>query len=591
MPCLYGMTFAVSDIPSSVRPWNAWSNATTADRPVAFRAILTAFSTASAPAFANMVLAGPSIGASSFRRSASSMYGSFAVTWKHVCVSSSACRWTAATTSGAAWPTLSTEMPVAKSIKRLPSTSSTIAPEARAVTTGWRFATPTGTAVARRANHSVLLGPGISVTSFRSCGMSMVISVMCSAVARQALGRPDIHASFVLDVESFLSQRDRDGLRCSVPYNRAMAVTVRDIVSIPGMPLKLLTGEDGADGPVRWVHSSELEDPTAWLKGGELILTTGMGIGDTTARHRAYIRRLVDARVAGLGFGLGFGHARTPRALVTEAAKHGFPLFEVPYPVPFIAITEAVFTRAVAEQYDTLQRAVDAEHVLTRAVLEGGGVEGVAGSLAAVVHGWTLVLDLHGMPLAATDPDAEARRERIWDEVRTSRPEAATFSLTMLDDQYHVWVQPVGAQGRIEAFLAVGTPHQPTQLDRIVAGHALSLFAIELAKSRAVAEAERRLQGDFFDELARGELAPTDASRGLARFGFARDATVFVAAIESAGPSIAPGALALAATDHCSRREGGFVISGLGDGISMLLPADVAAELPELVKGIGQRVD
>ena len=370
-----------------------------------------------------------------------------------------------------------------------------------------------------------------------------------------------------------------------------MALTVRDIVSIPGMPLKLLAGQESADRSVRWVHSSELEDPTAWLKGGELILTTGMGVGETVAKQRAYIRRLVDAGVAGLGFGLGFGHDKTPRALVTEAAKHAFPMFEVPYPVPFIAITEAVFTRVVAEQYDTLQRAVDAEHVLTRAVLEGGGVEGVARSLADVVKGWTLLLDLHGMPLAATDPDAHERRERIWDEVRTSRPEAATFSLTMLDDAYHVWVQPVGAQGRIEAFLAVGTPHQPTQLDRIVAGHALSLFAIELAKSRAVAEAERRLQGDFFDELARGQLPPADAARGLVRFGFARDATVFVVAIEPVDAPIEPGALALAATDHCSRRAGGFVISAGHDGISMLLPEDAAAELPELVKGIGQRVD
>src|SRR5690349_14989816 len=212
-----------------------------------------------------------------------------------------------------------------------------------------------------------------------------------------------------------------------------MALTVRDIVSIPGMPLKLLAGEEGADRPVRWVHSSELEDPTAWLKGGELILTTGMGVGDTAAKQHAYIRRLVEAGVAGLGFGLGFGRDKTPRALVSAAAKHDFPLFEVPYPVPFIAITEAVFTRAVAEQYDTLQRAVDAEHVLTRAVLEGAGVEGVARSLADVVKGWALVLDLHGLPLASTNADAEARRERIWDEVRTSRPEAATFSLTILD--------------------------------------------------------------------------------------------------------------------------------------------------------------
>ena len=86
---------------------------------------------------------------------------------------------------------------------------------------------------------------------------------------------------------------------------------------------------------------------------------------------------------------------------------------------------------------------------------------------------------------------------------RSRRPESTSFSVTLVDRGHHVWVQPVGAQGRVEAFLAVGKPEQPSQMDRIVAGHALSLFAIELAKSRAVADAQRRLQGDFFDELAR----------------------------------------------------------------------------------------
>ena len=46
-------------------------------------------------------------------------------------------------------------------------------------------------------------------------------------------------------------------------YNREMAVTVKDIVAIPGMPLRLLAGEDDAARPIRWVHVSELEDPTA----------------------------------------------------------------------------------------------------------------------------------------------------------------------------------------------------------------------------------------------------------------------------------------------------------------------------------------
>ena len=372
-----------------------------------------------------------------------------------------------------------------------------------------------------------------------------------------------------------------------------MAVTVRDIVSIPGIPLRLLAGEGGAVArPIRWVHASELEDPTPWLKGGELILTTGMGVGTTAAKQRAYVKRLVDVGVVGLGFGLGFEHDKTPRGLITAATQAEFPLFEVPYPVPFIAITEAIFTRLVAEQYDTLQRAVDAEHVLTRAALEGRGLDGIARSLADVTKGWALLLDLHGLPLAATSRAASLRQERIRDELRQSRPESASFSLTFVDRGHHVWVQPVGAQGRVEAFLAVGKAEQPGQLDRIVAGHALSLFAIELAKSRAVAEEKRRLQGDFFDELAGGGLTPNDAVRGLSRFGFDRGAKAIVVTLESVGADLDPDALAMAATDQCSRQgEGGFLVSAHAAGVHLLLPAEPPPDLADLAKTLGVRVD
>ena len=366
-----------------------------------------------------------------------------------------------------------------------------------------------------------------------------------------------------------------------------MAVTVGDLLNVPGMPLRLVAGEGATDRPIRWVHVSELEDPTPWLKGGELLLTTGMGLGGTPAKQRAYVRRLADAELTGLGFGLGFGHDRVPKALVTAAEQAGFPLFEVPYPVPFIAITEAIFTRIVAEQVDTLQRAVDAEHVLTRSVLEGRGIEGIAHALADVTGGWVLLFDLHGLPLVSTGRASALRAPRVWDEVRTSRPEGMNFSLTLVDRGHHVWVQPVGARGRVEAFLAVGKPEQPGSLDRIVAGHALSLVAIELAKSRAVAETERRLQGDFFDDLAKGGVPAAEVARGLARFGFAREAPVVVVALEAGDPE----RLALATTDDRSRAGGGFLISTHGSGVHLLLPAEPPPDLAELAKEIGVRID
>ncbi|MGZ4152734.1 MAG: PucR family transcriptional regulator ligand-binding domain-containing protein, partial [Actinomycetota bacterium] len=331
-----------------------------------------------------------------------------------------------------------------------------------------------------------------------------------------------------------------------------MTVRVRDLLAVPGMALRQVAGDGEADRPIRWVHVSELEDPTPWLKGGELLLTTGMGIGATAAKQRAYVKRLADAGLAGLGFGLGFSFEKVPRAVVTAAEQASFPVFEVPYPVPFIAITEAVFTRIVAEQYETLQRAVDAEHILTRSAMDGTGIEGLAASLADVTKGWALLLDLHGMPLAATSRAAHGRAARVWEELQASRPEGTSFSLSLVDRGHHVWVQPVGAQGRIEAFLAVGKPEQPSQLDRIVAGHALSLFAIELAKARAVADAERRLQGDFFDELATGSLPAADVARGLARFGFGPGGAVVAVALEGAPPEL----LAAAAEDVGSRAGG-----------------------------------
>ena len=130
-------------------------------------------------------------------------------------------------------------------------------------------------------------------------------------------------------------------------------LTVRDLVE--SLELRLLAGEGGLDLPIRWVHMSELADPTPWLSGGEVLLTTGMQLGAQDSQ-REYLARLASSRLAGLGFGTGFGFQSVPEALVEAAREHDFPLFEVPYELPFIAITERAFTQLVNEQYAVLRR-------------------------------------------------------------------------------------------------------------------------------------------------------------------------------------------------------------------------------------------
>src|SRR3954447_10604035 len=134
-------------------------------------------------------------------------------------------------------------------------------------------------------------------------------------------------------------------------------LSVRDLAR--DLELELLAGDDAADAPVRWVHISELGDPTPWLSGGELLLTTGMGLGGDDDQ-RAYVERLADHGLAGLGFGLGFGHDDVPGSLLETAVARGFPLFCVPYELPFIAVTERAFAQLVNEQYAVLRRSIAA---------------------------------------------------------------------------------------------------------------------------------------------------------------------------------------------------------------------------------------
>jgi purine catabolism regulator len=132
-----------------------------------------------------------------------------------------------------------------------------------------------------------------------------------------------------------------------------MELTVESLIAELG--LTLVSGQESAQAHVRWVHSTELLDPTPWLKGGELLLTMGIQL-DGPKAQRELIGCLADHEIAGLGFGTGFTHKRLPVALVNAARKRSFPLFEVPYELPFIAITERAFAQLVNERYEMLQR-------------------------------------------------------------------------------------------------------------------------------------------------------------------------------------------------------------------------------------------
>src|SRR5688500_3215108 len=69
-------------------------------------------------------------------------------------------------------------------------------------------------------------------------------------------------------------------------------VSVEDLLRSPALQLRLLAGEAGLGRSVSWAHVSELDDPTPWLLGAEVIMATGIAVPRSAARQRAYLQRL-----------------------------------------------------------------------------------------------------------------------------------------------------------------------------------------------------------------------------------------------------------------------------------------------------------
>jgi purine catabolism regulator len=348
-------------------------------------------------------------------------------------------------------------------------------------------------------------------------------------------------------------------------------LTVRGLVAEVG--LELATGVDGADAPVRWVHISELPDPTPWLSGGELLLTTGIQLG-SEERQREFVRLLSGHHLAGLGFGTGFDHDALPEALVDEAGRLDFPVFEVPYELPFIALTEKAFTRLVNEQYEVLQRGIAIHKRLERLVLEERGLDEVVRALAATTGGAVWVLSARGETIAATRfrrQVPEAALEHVRQEVRRrsesvgnaavreggragaaavregagSARTGATFSdeaLEFAPDHPEIagrsLVLPVSIRGRggPQAWLVAARDAGGLgDFERLILQQAVTVVALELMRQRAMRDTERRLAGDVLAEALTGRLSESELAVRLRPFGVGANAAVLVFARQDKG--------------------------------------------------------
>ena len=173
-----------------------------------------------------------------------------------------------------------------------------------------------------------------------------------------------------------------------------MPVTIRALVAEPDLGLVVRCGHQGLDQEVVWVAVSELPDPTPWLDGAELLLTSGMWLleeEDRAAVADAWAERLQRAGARVVGFGLEPWFDAVPDEVLRAARRHQLTLVEVPRRTPFVAVDRRVADLRAADARRHEADIIRSQQRLARAAR--GGSEALVTTLAQELRSWVVVLD------------------------------------------------------------------------------------------------------------------------------------------------------------------------------------------------------
>lgn len=287
--------------------------------------------------------------------------------------------------------------------------------------------------------------------------------------------------------------------------------TLGQVLRSPGLDLRMVV-DAGGDPTVRWVAVSELADPTPFLEGGEIVLTTGLATAGWGDEWAAYAARLAAAGVAALGFGLGLTHARVPHGLHEAARAVDLTVFTVPRAVPFVAVTRTVARLVQQEEEQALRAALAVQRRLARDAIGDDGVRAVLRRLAGIVGGDAVVCAADGTVLVQS---GRSRRDTVPGPVRALiarlQPEGLRTSHTDTGPAGSTLVQPLGLTGRPTGYLVLSADVPWDVGAHSVIATAATLLSLGEARRADALRTARELRDAAVDLLLRGQPEPAQA--------------------------------------------------------------------------------
>ena len=297
-------------------------------------------------------------------------------------------------------------------------------------------------------------------------------------------------------------------------------LTIRELATAGGLGLEVVAGHAGIDKPIEAVYIGDLEDPTPWMVGGSLLLTTGPRFEEDPSSAVRLVELLKQSGMVGIGVAI-MPHVRAiPGEMVAAANREELPLLRVPEGTPFREVTSYVFNALSSRDMHRLRRSVALQKQLLEVLLAepdpSGLVRRVGELLGASMLLFTASGRLVGSLMTAAERSADTFADDAWRAYR-----AVVLSGTprsVLDVQGRsVAFREARSDGTVEQILMAVYPEG--SLISEFADEALTfaqrLLEVEASTGRNVALMRRRTRAGLLEMLMHGRGAAPELGERL----------------------------------------------------------------------------
>ena len=294
-----------------------------------------------------------------------------------------------------------------------------------------------------------------------------------------------------------------------------MLPTVAQVLALDavrrGQP-RVLAGAERLGMPVRWVHAIELADAARLLRGGELVLTTGIALPEEEMLLGAYVAELAGVGISALAVELGRRYTGgLPPAFIQSAQSHGLPLIVFEREVPFIGITEAVHSLIVDDHLEQLRASSRLHEVFTDLAVAGAGPAEILRQ-AALLAGRPVILEDLSHHVLACAP-AGASPARLLDGFEARSRSVATAARTAYDQPSGWLATMVGARGEDWGRLLLVCGGPPSAADTVLVERAATTLALARLLARQHESLERQAHATLISAiLAQAVTGPDEAA-------------------------------------------------------------------------------